>query len=123
MALNAGLVVLLVVLVLALGGALARIFGLWGAEPGSEHEAAQAAEAAQQLQDIATVSAIPQGTPSPTATPGPPQRMGPVEVSATEVDLGRVPLSRWVTPSFKVRNVGQSPLVMMFGNVETLEGC
>ncbi|MBI2918213.1 MAG: hypothetical protein HYY01_09475 [Chloroflexi bacterium] len=38
---NAGLVLLLVVLVLALGGALARIFGLWGGgglgAPGSVH--------------------------------------------------------------------------------------
>ncbi|MBI2916953.1 MAG: hypothetical protein HYY01_03080 [Chloroflexi bacterium] len=117
--LNAGLILLLVVLTLALGGALARIFGIWGGDE-ADHQAAQAA---QQLQDIATASAVQQGTPAPNTPAGPPKRMGPVEVSTTEVDLGQVPISRWVTPSFKVRNVGQAPLVLMFDNVETLEGC
>jgi len=55
----------------------------------------------------------------------PPQRIGSLEVSATQVDLGRVPLGRWVKYAFHLRNVGPAPLTITIPRegIETLEGC
>jgi hypothetical protein len=54
-----------------------------------------------------------------------PERVGPLEVSATSIDLGRVPLDRWVNPTFLLRNVSEGPVTITIprAGVETLEGC
>ena len=67
-------------------------------------------------------------SPLPTVSTPPPtgfQRIGPLEVSATEVDLGSVPLGEWVTPTFQLRNVSTGPVTVTIRRegVETLEGC
>ena len=67
-------------------------------------------------------------SPLPTVSTPPPsgsQRIGPLEVSATEVDLGSVPLDQWVAPTFQLRNVSTDPVTVTLGRegVETLEGC
>src|SRR3989338_6210468 len=52
-------------------------------------------------------------------------RVGSLEVSATEIDLGEVPAGRWVSPTFRLRNVGAESVTITVPRqgVETLEGC
>ena len=54
-----------------------------------------------------------------------PERVGSLEVSATEIDLGEVPAGRWVSPTFRLRNVGAESVTITVPRqgVETLEGC
>ncbi|MBI2304038.1 MAG: hypothetical protein HYU86_04765 [Chloroflexi bacterium] len=53
------------------------------------------------------------------------QRVGPLEVSATDVDLGKVPLDRWISYTFHLRNASPAPVTVTFpkDGVQTLEGC
>lgn len=57
-------------------------------------------------------------------SPGP-QQVGPVAASATKIDLGRVPLDRWVNPTFRLSNLGVESVAVTIPRqgVETLEGC
>jgi hypothetical protein len=50
-------------------------------------------------------------------------RAGGVEVDATEVDLGRVPLDRIVSHAFRLRNTGELAVTLGRARIETLEGC
>ena len=54
-----------------------------------------------------------------------PERVGPLEVSATRIDLGHVPLNQWVNPTFHLSNVSAEPVTITIPRqgVETLEGC
>lgn len=52
-----------------------------------------------------------------------PAVVGGVEVNATEVDFGRVPLDREVTQSFRLRNTTGAPVSLGSAAIETLEGC
>lgn len=53
------------------------------------------------------------------------QRVGPLEVSATRIDLGQVPLAMWVNPTFRLRNVSAEPVAITIPEqgVEPVEGC
>ena len=59
------------------------------------------------------------------AAPEPSLRVGPLEVSATEADLGKVPLDTWVNYTFRLRNASEKPVTITLPRegVETLEGC
>ncbi|MBI4282158.1 MAG: hypothetical protein HY672_01555 [Chloroflexi bacterium] len=54
-----------------------------------------------------------------------PERVGPLEVSATQIDLGHVPLNQWVNPTFHLSNVSAESVTITIPKqaVETLEGC
>ena len=58
---------------------------------------------------------------SPSST----QRVGPLEVSATRLDLGQVPLAQWVNPTFRLRNVSaeQVTITVPGQGVEIVQGC
>jgi len=53
------------------------------------------------------------------------ERVGPLEVSATQIDLGHVPLNQWVSPTFHLSNVSAELVTITIPRqgVETLEGC
>ena len=54
-----------------------------------------------------------------------PQQVGPVEASATRIDLGQVSLGQWVSPTFRLRNTSAQLVAVTIprGGVEVLEGC
>ena len=62
---------------------------------------------------------------SARVSPSGSQRVGPLEVSATRIDLGQVPLARWVNPTFRLRNVSAEPVVITIPEqgVEPVQGC
>ena len=74
---------------------------------------------------LMVVSGLGKGTDGGQGTLFDPLRVGPVEASATRIDLGRVPLDRWVNPTFHLRNLGTEPVAITIPRqgVETLEGC
>ena len=63
------------------------------------------------------------GTSKPPSTDL--QRVGLLEVSDTDVDLGQVGLGKWVDHTYLVRNASASPVTITVTkeSVETLEGC
>ncbi len=74
---------------------------------------------------LAVVSNLGRGGDGVNITSSGPQQVGPLEVSATRLDLGRVSLGRWVNPTFRLRNLGVEPVAITIPGqgVETLEGC
>lgn len=54
-----------------------------------------------------------------------PEQIGPLEVSATRIDLGQVPPNRWVNPTFHLSNTSEKPVTITIPRqgVEVLEGC
>lgn len=44
-------------------------------------------------------------------------------LSATEIDLGKVPLIQEVSRSFDLQNVGDAPLIIAEPTVKVLQGC
>jgi len=63
------------------------------------------------------------GTSKPPSTDL--QRVGLLEVSDTDVDLGQVPIHQWVDQTFLVRNGSASPVTITVtkASVEILQGC
>ncbi len=74
---------------------------------------------------LVVVGNLGRGQDGGSGTPSHPAQVGPVEAAATRIDLGRVPLDRWVSPTFRLNNVSQEPVAITIPKegVETLEGC
>ncbi len=54
------------------------------------------------------------------------QQAGLLEVSATDVDLGPIPLDQWVDHTFVLRNASTDTVTVTIpkgGGIETLDGC
>ncbi|MDO8750605.1 MAG: hypothetical protein Q7K03_05625 [Dehalococcoidia bacterium] len=62
---------------------------------------------------------------SARVSPSGSQRVGPLEVLATRIDLGQVPLAQWASPTFRLRNVSAEPVTITIPEqgVEVVEGC
>ncbi len=74
---------------------------------------------------LAVVGNLGGGKDGVQGTPSDPRQVGPVEAAATRIDLGRVSLGRWVSPTFRLSNVSAEPVAITIPRqgVEVLEGC
>ena len=74
---------------------------------------------------IAVLSRLGGDTDGAELTTSEPRQVGSVSAAVTRIDLGRVPLDRWVNPSFRLRNVSAEPVSITVPKegVEALEGC
>ena len=54
-----------------------------------------------------------------------PLRVGAIEAHPAKFDLGTVPLNKYVTPTFRLHNVGDKPVTITISDSSTkpLEGC
>jgi len=70
-----------------------------------------------------TESLQPTGTQSSLQNTGETVTLGALAVSGQRADLGRVPLDKMVTHTFRLRNISEEQITVGAVTVKALEGC